>query len=62
MRANLDFVKRSDNMNVIKWLLSDPWLLVILICILIMPKWYMECMHIDDSIVRYLSKRRGKNG
>ena len=48
-------------MNVIKWLLSNPWLLIILLCILIMPTWYLERIHIDDSIVHYLINRRTKN-
>lgn len=47
-------------MNVIKWLLLDPWLLIMLLCILIMPTWYMERLHIDDSIVHYLVEKEGE--
>ena len=52
-------------MSIIKWLLSDPWRLIILLCILIMPTWYMELTHTDDSIVRYLTakhERSDENG
>ena len=44
-------------MNVIKWLLSDPWIAIMFICILIMPTWYMERMHIDDSITHYFVEK-----
>ena len=45
-------------MNVIKWLLSDIWLVIILLGILIMPAWYMELTHTDDSAVAILQNRR----
>lgn len=47
-------------MNVVKWLLSDTWLLIILLGILIMPTWYIELTHTDDSIMAILQNRRAE--